>query len=582
MTAAAVVKIVLTHRAAARAKYGRNGWSAIRHAVTALIAADKVSGLQTRFLALDSAADARRVGATRVEEVSDSEATKAFVDAVFTRYDPAYLVLLGGPELVATVPLSNPLWDGSAEGDPDPVIASDLPYACSVPFSTSPSAYAGATRVVSRIPDLVGVPDRQVLVGQLQVAAQAVPAAVPTKVFALSARTWRSSTTTSISTLPVPTGTVRTSPSEGPAWSATDLAPLVHFVNCHGGEFDPHWYGEARPGAQSLPIAIDGSTLTPKIARGTVVAAECCYGTAHWAPAVAGDASSVAMTYLTNGAVGFFGAATTAYGPSSGNAYADVIAGYFAAAVLGGASLGRAGLIARQRYVQAEAYLDPTSLTTLAQFTLFGDPSLQPFRAAAVSGPSAPTPSAPDVALKSGGVAQRRAQLMAIGNALQASTAVSADVSTRAARLSAGDLASLSAVPAVEQSRVRTFAANGPASANLRSHVAFVTGTQGRTLVVVRESPSGREVRVVHAKTEPVTLTGTVSLRRIAIGSKSERDSVVLATGERHWELRRGGAGAFDPPDRVLLALAGRTVTLTGYAGSGVFVVTDLPTSPPP
>jgi hypothetical protein len=46
--------------------------------------------------------------------------------------------------------------------------------------------------------------------------------------------------------------------------------------------------------------------------------------------------------------------------------------------MLDGASLGRAALIARQRFVQQTAELDPVDLKTLGQFNLLGDPSVHP------------------------------------------------------------------------------------------------------------------------------------------------------------------------------------------------------------
>jgi hypothetical protein len=74
----------------------------------------------------------------------------------------------------------------------------------------------------------------------------------------------------------------------------------------------------------------------------------------------------------------------------------------------------------------------------------------------------------------------------------------------------------------------------------------------------------------------PTSTTGTVSVRRVAKGSKSDQLSVVLTTSERAWLLRRAGGPAFGV-DRALAALDGRTVTVTGYPGSGVFLLTDDP-----
>ena len=66
------------------------------------------------------------------------------------------------------------------------------------------------------------------------------------------------------------------------------------------------------------------------------------------------------MTYLAQGAAGVFGASTVAYGPATSNNYADVMCRLFVEEVLGGASLGRAALSARQRFVQSQSFLDPS------------------------------------------------------------------------------------------------------------------------------------------------------------------------------------------------------------------------------
>ena len=86
----------------------------------------------------------------------------------------------------------------------------------------------------------------------------------------------------------------------------------------------------------------------------------------------------ICQRYLIQGAYGYFGSSTIAYGPEEGNGAADLITQYFLMAVLDGASLGRAALVARQRFVQQTAELDPVDLKTLGQFNLLGDPSIHP------------------------------------------------------------------------------------------------------------------------------------------------------------------------------------------------------------
>ena len=69
------------------------------------------------------------------------------------------------------------------------------------------------------------------------------------------------------------------------------------------------------------------------------------------------------------------------------------------------------------------------------------------------------------------------------------------------------------------------------------------------------------------------TVTGVVSIRRVATGSKSEQVTAILSAGERSWLLRRRGGPTFGL-DSQLAKYEGRRVTVTGFAGSGVFLVT--------
>jgi hypothetical protein len=70
---------------------------------------------------------------------------------------------------------------------------------------------------------------------------------------------------------------------------------------------------------------------------------------------------------------------------------------------------------------------------------------------------------------------------------------------------------------------------------------------------------------------------GVVSVQRVALGSKSEQPAVVLRTDDRSWVLRRVDGPPFGVDDE-LAAWAGKTVDVIGYAGSGVFLVTQRPT----
>jgi len=495
-----VIKVVLTNRGAAKSKYGAAGWTKIRSSLTTLSKTDKAHGITTRLLCVDSATDAKKVGATKVTAAADAQALKEFVDRVFAVWKPAYLLLVGGPDLLPQVQLDNPLWTGNPDDDPDRFIPSDLPYACDSPYSTSANQFRGPSRVIGRLPDLMADTAPTVLLSLLATAAHATTTKRPNPapVFAVSAKVWQTSTQLSVSKLASVSGSMHTSPADGPTWAKAAFAAPIHFINCHGGDSDPKFYGQASATNWNLPTALDSALVGGVAAKATVVSAECCYGAAHWPPSSAGGQRSVAMSYLACGAYGFFGASTVAYGPAAANDYADVLARLFLEQVLAGASLGRAALTARQQFVQGQSFLDPTDIKTLTQFDLLADPSVQPFASAGTTAQGTVT----------AGVLSRRDVASAIGGALQSSVLVSAAVPRSRAGLTSARLASLlgSAVPPGTQIRTFDSSSGGPGERGLAAalapvaHIAFLPtrGRRPKSLVVVREEPgSPTQVRLV-------------------------------------------------------------------------------------
>lgn len=141
--------------------------------------------------------------------------------------------------------------------------------------------------MVGRLPDLTGSRDPALLIGLLGSAAHAVsrPATDYTAHFAISAAVWRGSTELSIQRLFGSSAAVRLSPADGPAWTASELLPRTHFINCHGAEVDPVFDGE---GGQQFPEAHRAAHVAGKITEGTVAAVECRYGAQLCDPAATG------------------------------------------------------------------------------------------------------------------------------------------------------------------------------------------------------------------------------------------------------------------------------------------------------
>jgi|SRR5579864_3111715 len=375
-----MAKVVLTNDSALRTKYGERT-SEIYSALETLIAADRERAIETNVIRLDSDAEMRPFGQP-IEDASDERATKSAIDSIYRAVAPDYIMVLGAGDVIPFQTLDNPSPD-----DGDPSVPSDLPYASEGGWSKDARDFTAVTRVVGRVPDMLGMSDPAYLVSLLGFAANAKPLdrSEYQSYFGISASVWEASTNLSLTTIFGSAHDLQLSPPDGWQWPSGLVGRRAHFINCHGQQAQWRYFGQAR-GSRTLHIAHDSTYLPGKIATGTVVAAECCFGFDLYDPSIA-DAPSICTTYLGNGAVGFFGSSTIAWGGDIKCVFADQICQNFWKAVLDGSSLGAAVLRARQDYVKERPFLGPFDLKTLAQFNLLGDPSVH-----AVSVPGADEP----------------------------------------------------------------------------------------------------------------------------------------------------------------------------------------------
>jgi hypothetical protein len=510
MATARYDKLLVTHARALRRKYGDGGYDAVRDALDLLVKADAARGLRSRVLLLDNAQSMRAIGSAKVAD-GDWVATLRAVDLACTRYTPAYLALVGATDVVPQAQVHNPV----AVDDPDPYVPSDLPFACDLPDSwTGPAGGAGdrlsagdllaVTRVVGRIPDLVGATDPAVLLDVLATAAAYTqrPAASYQKVFALSAAAWQGSTELSVDLLPGPRPRTFLSPRESTPWTVRQVSGLTHFVNCHGSDTGPDWWGQATGGPIDT-VAMAPEDVAHRIVEGTVVASECCYGAMHYPSGVLGGRLPLLTAYLASGGYAGVGSTTTSYGPADDNGQADLVCRFVLEGILTGASTGRALLDARQRYLRETGLMTPVDLKTLVQFDLLGDPSIVPVTTGAVvpktagaAGAAAGPGPAPHAAAAT--LAQRRLVLAATGRALDASVARAGrrrrDVGVGAERLA-------------REAGVRTTQVAGPVTsygehgrgrrAGARYYTMRVRANGREGLVVAREIDGERQTRSV-------------------------------------------------------------------------------------
>lgn len=368
-------KVIVTNRSALVKKYGSKGLTSIRKALTALAAADKKRGLKSRVVYLDDKVSMKKMGGTAVTNATDPRENKAAIDAVFKSTKPDYLMILGAPDVVPHQDLDNPAY--IPPDDDDDRAWGDLPYACDAPYLRDPARFVGPTRVVGRLPDMVSANEPSYLIALLKTAAgyQSRSQDDYAGYFGLSAAVWKGSTRLSLHNTFGNVTNLLLAPPSGPKYPGGQLHNRMHFINCHGGPSSPEFQGQK---GSSYPTSLTTQATVGEITEGTVAAVECCYGAELYDAITLAIDPPICQSYLWQGAYGYLGSTTIAYGPADDNGAADLICQYFLLNVLDGASIGRAALLARQQFVERTAQMDPVDLKTLAQFCLLGDPSIHP------------------------------------------------------------------------------------------------------------------------------------------------------------------------------------------------------------
>jgi hypothetical protein len=364
-------KIIITSVNNLRSKYEKK-FNQINVLLKDLVESDKKKDINTKVIFIDDKISTKKIGLQPVSATTPAEC-KNFVDKLFQKHRPDYLVIFGAQDVIPFQELNNPA------DDEDLHVDSDLPYACDEPYSKSVRKFIGPTRVVGRIPDVPGKPNVDYVTRLIKNIIQHKPVSAETykSYFSISAKVWKRSTEISLHNMFGHNGKLILSPKAAlpKGYSKTQMGPSVHFINCHGAPGEPFYYGE---GGGGTPIALKSDHISSIIGKGTIVAAECCYGAQLFDPVIIDDRTlSIANNYLKHNAIAFLGSSTIAYGPADSQGLADLITQYFVVNMLKSASSGRALLEARQRFLQEMGpQLDPYELKTIAQFYLLGDPSI--------------------------------------------------------------------------------------------------------------------------------------------------------------------------------------------------------------
>ncbi|MEP7197651.1 MAG: C25 family cysteine peptidase [Saprospiraceae bacterium] len=401
------IKILLCAKKKLIEKYG-DKFNDINNALVKLKEADLKRNILTHIVYMDDD-NSQKITKLPASKKTDAKSCKIYIDKIYKSMNPAYLCLIGAQDIIPFFEFTNPLF--SPTGDSDELIYSDLPYACENASSTEISDFIGPSRVIGRLPDIPDINDYKYFIKIIKFAAQHKSSDLKSfnNYFALSVKLWKGSSMTSTKNIFGNNDKLLLSPPTTEKHSKTVLKPLLHFYNNHGALFAPEYYGQT---GNNYPIAQHSSSIIGKVSVGTIVSAECCFGAQLYNNKNLGQPDkSLANTYLGEGAAAFVGSTTIAYGPADGQGLADLLCQYFLIKIKEGASVGRAFLEARQRFIKDSAEFDPYELKTLHQFILLGDPSLVPFEI-------------PKNKLSQESIEARRDKMSFLGKALQNSTQV--------------------------------------------------------------------------------------------------------------------------------------------------------------
>jgi hypothetical protein len=404
-----VQKVIITNQSVLEQLYGQKYETRVIPEINKLIAADKqIRGLETKLVYVDQLNESE-YKVSKVSDPADEKQNKAAIDAICKKYNPYYMLILGGPDVIPHQTLIDPMKDlidiikaNYKHYPEDPsFINSDLPYASSLPYSTKIIDYVP---VLDRAVGRIGFSDNnpELLVAALDTVIHSKPKkkeayedyfAFASKFVSigLSKIVLADKIVGSIIGKIFPKVSYELSPPYiWEDWNKKQVGALTHLFLCHGYPYYPYLLGQGDN--ETYKVAISEESIADQLKSGTVVVSSACYAAQLYAKEAYFTSwnfltditseipdqrnphavrSGICEAYLKNGAAAFVG--STFWG-------GDIrIGSSFLQNMLEGLSTGQALLKARHDFiVNAGDKFDEEMQATLAGFLLLGDPSIQP------------------------------------------------------------------------------------------------------------------------------------------------------------------------------------------------------------
>ena len=302
----------------------------------------------------------RNIDATSVESVV------GLLRQVVNVARPKYLFILGNENVFGVM-----RWENQVGGDSDNDVPADLPYVTldtNSPWEGQKYDFSSVLRT-GRLPSYDGE-SLEEFSAYFDNVAEGIPDYVGTVPYGLSARVWEGASNALYQKLD--RSDVNLSPNvslQNVEQTIPEDVNLLYF-NLHGSDQTKFWYGQEGP---KYPEAFSPDVVAG-ISHPYFLGVEACYG-ARYIDGLTPD-NSIVLTAMQKGCLALLGSSRIAFGPCvPPGTCADIMIGTFLKKVSEGESAGDAYCAAMEDLMSDSSQND-TTIKTLAEFSLYGDPSV--------------------------------------------------------------------------------------------------------------------------------------------------------------------------------------------------------------
>lgn len=302
------------------------------------------------------------------------QATVNLLKSIVAIARPKYLLILGNEEIVNVT-----YWENQC-ADSDDEVTTDLPYVTldiNSPWEGQCYDFSQVLRV-GRIPSYNGEQLSQ-FTAYFDNAHSSINSINKIVSYGLSASVWEPASSAQYNK--ISRGKINTSPNvtlDNVKGTLPQDANVLYF-NLHGSDQTKFWYGQE---GASYPETFSPETI--KSLKGPYfLGVEACYG-ARYSDGLTPN-ESIVLTAMQNGCLALLGSSKIAYGPCVPPATcADIVIGTFLKKICDGESAGDAYCEGLKALMSSETP-DDSTIKTLAEFSLYGDPSARTRKSAAKS-----------------------------------------------------------------------------------------------------------------------------------------------------------------------------------------------------